>query len=148
MTRARNVAGPPPAVWELLADFDAIVGWAPNVDHSCLLTEQADGVGAVRRVQAGPVALVERVVTWEPGLMIAYTIEGLPPVVRRAMNTWVLRPADDGTSVTLITDIDMARGPLGAIGGRVVGRKLGEASVAMLDGLERAVGRNHMEGTA
>ena len=157
VTRARNVAAPPPAVWALLAAFDSIVEWAPNVDHSCLLTEQVDDVGAVRRVQSGPVTLVERVITWEPGLMVAYTIEGLPPIVRRATNTWVVRPSDGGagrdggdggTSVTVITDIEMASSPLGVVAGRIVGRKLGEASDTMLDGLARAVSQTRMEGAS
>jgi carbon monoxide dehydrogenase subunit G len=139
LTRSRDVTAPPSAVWNLLAEFDAIVQWAPNIDHSCLLTEQADGVGAVRRVQSGPTTVVERVMTWEPGLMIAYTIEGLPPIVRTAANTWLLRPVDGGTSVTIITDLDTATGPLGLVARRMLGRALGRAADAMLDGLEHAV---------
>lgn len=139
ITRSRDVAASPANVWNLLADFDAIVAWAPNVDHSCLLTEQPVGVGAVRRVQSGPVTVVERVVTWEPGLMLAYTIEGLPPIVRHATNTWLLRPTHDGCSVTLITELDTANSPLGLIAGRIVGGKLSQASDVMLDGIDHVL---------
>jgi hypothetical protein len=139
LTRRRDVAAPASEVWNLLAEFDATVRWAPNVDHSCLLTEQADGVGAVRRVQSGPATVVERVVIWEPGLMLAYTIEGVPPIMRSVTNTWLLRPVEGGTSVTIITDVDTANSPLGLAARWIVGRALSRADNAMLDGLEHAV---------
>ena len=49
MTEERSgvIDAPPDRVWKLLADYGAIASWAPNVDHSCLLTDRADGVGAV-----------------------------------------------------------------------------------------------------
>ena len=44
VTRSTTVDAPPDAVWATLADFGAISGWAPAVDHSCLL----DADGSVR----------------------------------------------------------------------------------------------------
>lgn len=46
-----RLLAPPARVWQVLAHFGAISAWAPNVDHSCLLTHQAGGVGAIRRIQ-------------------------------------------------------------------------------------------------
>ena len=37
----------------MLADFGVFSASALDVDHSCLLTDQAGGVGAVRRIQTG-----------------------------------------------------------------------------------------------
>ena len=49
------------AVWAVLADFAAISQWAPNVDHSCLMSDQTEGVGMVRRIQTGRTTIVETV---------------------------------------------------------------------------------------
>ena len=139
VTRARNVGAPPAAVWKVLSDFGGIARWAPNVDHSCLVSEQADGVGAVRRVQAGRTVVVEHVGTWQPELMLSYTIEGLPEIVGTPSNTWIIRPDGDGTSVSVLTDIDASR-PVGRIVAVWLGHRMGRASTAMLAGLA-----NHLE---
>ena len=68
-----TINSPPDVVWAALADFGAISAWAPNVDHSCLTTEQDQGVGSVRRVQVGRNALLERVVEWNEGQSLAYS---------------------------------------------------------------------------
>ena len=92
------IARSPEVVWAALADFGSISRWAPNVDHSCLTTEQRDGVGAGRRVQVGRQAVLEHIVDWEPARRLAYAIDGLPPVVRSVTNTWTLEGT--GTSTT------------------------------------------------
>ena len=53
VVESMTVERPVSVVWDVLADFDAISRWAPNVDHSCLTTNAADGVGATRRIQTG-----------------------------------------------------------------------------------------------
>jgi uncharacterized protein YndB with AHSA1/START domain len=138
VTRVRDVAAAPSAVWAVLADFESIAEWAPDVDHSCLMTDESGGVGAARRVQAGRVVLVERVVAWEPELLLAYSLEGFPPIVGRVTNTWLMRPLDgegDATRVTLITDIDPAPGLLGKVVALAASRRLARASRAMLNGI-------------
>ena len=71
--RTGAIDAPPDRVWDVLADYGAIASWAPNVDHSCLLTERADGVGAVRghdaealadRAQQAAAAAVVGVLAW------------------------------------------------------------------------------------
>ena len=105
-----TVPAAPDAVWTVLADFGHLAEWARDVDHSCLTTEQAEGIGAARRVQVGPLTLVETVTEWEGGRSLAYTLDGLPPFVRRAVNRWVLEPAGpDHTTITLT--LDMTPGP-------------------------------------
>lgn len=148
IAHATSIARPPEVVWAALADFGGISRWAPNVDHSCLTTSQREGVGAVRRVQVGRNALLERVVEWEPGDRIAYAIEGLPPVVRAAVNTWSLEASqsregdDDATEVTLRTLVDAGPQPPRQVVARVVARAMGKASVQMLAGL-----KGHLEAT-
>ena len=133
--RSTTIEAAPGDVWAVLADFDAISSWAPNADHSCLLTEQTSGVGTVRRVQAGRITLIETVQTWEPGSILSYVITGLPPVIRSVVNTWRLAPQGAGTLVTLSTDVDAGPRPPQQLIARVVGRKLAAASDVMLAGL-------------
>lgn len=137
--RQATIAGSPDAVWSVLSDFGAISGWAGNVDHSCLLSEQGHDVGAVRRIQSGRTTVVESVERWEPGVALAYSITGLPPVIRSVTNTWLLTPDDPSlptsTTVTLVTEIDTGPRPAQRAIAKVVGRKLAQASVQMLDGL-------------
>ncbi len=130
-------------VWSALARFDAISTWAPNVDHSSLMTEQAEGPGAVRRVQVGRQALVERVVEWDVGERLSYSIEGLPPVVRSVTNTWRLDDQGAATAVMLTSVIDAGQRPPQQLVARVIGRALAKASTAMLTGLAQ-----HLEETA
>ena len=131
-----EIAGSRDEVWAVLADFGAIVEWAPNVDHSCLTTAGGEGIGVVRRVQVGRNALLERIVEWNPGDSLAYEIEGLPPIIRSVTNRWSLTGDGATTSVRLTTSIDTGSRPPQRAVGRVVGRTLGKASRQMLDGLK------------
>jgi len=133
--RTTSVTAPPADVWEVLSDLAAISSWAPNVDHSCLLTEQESGVGAVRRVQTGRTTVVETVTTWTPDQLLSYAITGLPPVIRSLTNTWQLEPDGGGTTVSLTSQIDAGPRPPQKAIAKAVGRKLGSASDQMLAGL-------------
>ena len=130
------IASSPDRVWATLADYGAISRWAPNVDHSCLTTEQVGGVGAVRRVQLGRNAFLERVVGWEPGRQLTYTVEGLPAVVRSVTNTWNLDRTGGATTVTLTSRIDAGPRPPRQVIARVLGRVLARTSRELLAGLK------------
>lgn len=131
------IGAPPDRVWDVLAHFGAIASWAPNVDHSCLLTDRADGVGAVRRIQTGRLTVRETVEIWEPSVSLSYRIIGLPPVVRSVTNTWHLDGDGDTTTVTLTSDVDCGPRPQQQMIARVVGRRLAAASTQMIAGLTR-----------
>ncbi len=133
--RTHSIPAAPDVVWRALADFGDLARWAPNVDHSCLLTGQNEGVGTARRVQVGRMTLVETVVTWTPNELLSYELAGLPPMLGRVANTWTLRPSGGGTNVTLTTEITTGAGPLPRIGAKVAGSKLGSAADDMLHGL-------------
>ena len=98
-------------VWAILADFPTIAMWVPMIQHSCSMTQETSGVGATRRVQIAQQALVETVTVWEPQQRLAYTIEGMPPIVGIATTTWTLQPTPKGTRVTISTEIPSSRNP-------------------------------------
>lgn len=135
VVRTKFIPAPPTAVWDVLADFEAIATWAPNVDHSCLLSEQRRGVGAVRRVQLGRATVVETVTAWYSDDGMSYSITGLPSIVRSVTNTWRLDADGKGTMATLTSVIDAGPRPPQQAIAKAVGRKLGAASDAMLAGL-------------
>ena len=133
--KSTTIDAPLEAVWQRLADFGAISGWAANVDHSCLMSDQTEGVGTTRRIQVGRNTVIERVTTWEPAQRLAYEIVGLPPVVRSVTNTWELTADAEGTHVALTSTIDTGPRPPQQLVARAIGRRLGQASEQMLDGL-------------
>ncbi len=134
-----EIERPVDQVWDVLADFGAIVEWAPNVDHSSLTTAQADGIGAVRRVQVGRNVLLERIVQWEPRVGLSYELTGLPPVVRSANNRWTLSGSGNTTVATLTSSIDAGSRPPQLGVAKVVARTLAKASKQMLSGLKSHV---------
>lgn len=108
--RTRIIAARGQEVWDVLADFGAIVSWADNVDHSCILSSGADGaaVGTTRRVQVKRDTLVERITEFDPPHALAYDIEGLPRLLRRVANRWTLAANSvDSVTVRLTTTIDI-----------------------------------------
>ncbi len=133
--RTTSVPARPADVWAVLADFGSISAWAPNVDHSCLLSEQDSGVGTRRRIQTGRMTVVETVSTWEPAVVLSYSLTGLPRVIRSVTNTWRLEAAAGGTQVTLTSEIDAGPRPPQQLVAKAVGRKLGDASDQMLAGI-------------
>ena len=137
--RSTTIASPPAVVWAVLADFARISSWAPNVDHSCLMSEQAEGVGMQRRIQTGRTTVVETVTRWEHDESVGYAITGLPPVIQSVVNTWRLEPAGQETVVTLTTEVDAGQRPPQKGIAKIVARKLAEASEQMLTGLQTEI---------
>ena len=129
------IRAPTDRVWRVLADYEAIASWAPNIDHSCLLTDRTEGVDAVRRIQSGRSTLRETIETWEPGATLSYRIAGLPPVVRLVTNTWRLDTSGGATRVSLTSEIDCGPRPPQQLIARVVGRRLATASEQLIAGL-------------
>lgn len=138
LERSATITARPERVWEVLADFGSIADWVPLIQHSCLLSDQAERPGAVRRVQIARQTLVERVVTWNPARELAYDIEGLPPIVGTPRTTWRLTPTKDGTSVVLTTEIDTGPNPAKMLAARKALERMALASELMLTGLTTA----------
>ncbi len=136
--RTATIDATPNDLWAILADFASISHWAPNVDHSCIMTDQSQDVGAVRRIQTGGATVLETVTSWDPSKQLTYTITGLPPVIKQVTNTWRLMPTGSQTRVTLTSDIDAGPRPPQQMVAKMAGRKLGQASDQMLAGLAAA----------
>ena len=138
--RSREIEATPERLWEVLADFGALASWVPMIQHTCPLSEQTEGVGTVRRVQVQRQTLVETVTVWSPPDLLAYTIEGLPPLVGVPVTSWRLVPRGSTTSVTVSTELDTGRNPVRALVGRKVLERLGTAAEFMLAGLDERAG--------
>ena len=134
VTRLLTIAAPREAVWAVLADFDRIVDWAHDVDHSCLLTDRASGVGAVRRIQQGANTVTETVVDWDEPTRLAYRIDGLPPLFRRVVNRWDLAEDEDGTQACLTVEVVPVRPPATVVAW-LAARMVGGVIARMLDNL-------------
>lgn len=133
--RTAHIPSPANEVWEVLANYGAISQWAQNVEHSCLLTESGEGLGAKRRIQVGRATVVETVTKWEPNVSLAYAITGLPAVVRSCSNTWHLVETANGTDVSIVSEVDAGPRPPQQAIAKVVCRKLATTSDEMLAGL-------------
>ncbi|MEE6140094.1 SRPBCC family protein [Mycobacterium sp. 050128] len=136
--RTRIIAARVQEVWDVLADFGAIVSWADNVDHSCILSSGAGGapVGTTRRVQVKRDTLVERITEFDPPHALAYDIEGLPRLLRRVANRWTLAASsDDSTAVTLTSTVEIGPWPPQQLAERVVCQVVARQSDSMLAGL-------------
>lgn len=139
------MAAPPQAVWDVLADFGALSSWARNVDHSCLLTPSADGVGldTCRRVQVGRDTLVERITEFDPPRTLAYEVEGFAKQVRRITNRWTMSPAGDHTAVTLTSTIEIGPNAAQRLAERIAVRLGAKHLDALLTGLSHRLESAH-----
>lgn len=133
--RSRTVAADPQTAWDVLADFGSISSWAGNIDHSCILNHGEHPLGTTRRVQIGRNALVETITEFDPLRALAYDVDGLPPRIRRFTNRWSLRPAGDGTTVTLTSTVTIGPGPVRTLAERALCRLQTRQSDIMLAGL-------------
>jgi uncharacterized protein YndB with AHSA1/START domain len=143
ISRYLTIAAEPQTIWDVLADFGAISSWVDFVDHSCLLTPTADGVGlgTARRAQLGRDTLVERITEFDPPRALAYDVEGVPHPLR-VTNRWTLAPSTGGTVVTLTFTAEIGSNPLQRLAERIVGRGSTKRLDSMLAGLT-----NRMEHT-
>lgn len=143
----RVVTAAPDEVWRVLGRFDALAEWAESIDHSSRLGGPDAGTGAARRVQTGSLVIVEVVTAWEPGVRLAYELQGLPPFVTRVVNEWTIEGQRDETLVALVAHITPGpRAPM-RFASRVLARRLGATNEGLLADLARAVTSRVSGGT-
>ncbi|MDW3217270.1 MAG: SRPBCC family protein [Acidimicrobiales bacterium] len=133
---------PPAAVWKKLAAFDRIAEWSAEVDHSSFMTSREEGIGAVRRVQVGPLTLREEIIEWEPEQTLAYELQGLPAIVSRVVNSWEIAADGAGSRVSLTLDVTPGPKPPMRLAARVLARRIGSTNEKLLAGLVAAVERD------
>ncbi|WP_211698347.1 SRPBCC family protein [Mycobacterium spongiae] len=145
ISRRRTIAARQQAVWDLLADFGSLSSWADNIDHSCVLSRGPDGgpVATTRRVQVGPNALLERIISVDPPTTLVYAIEGLPTRLRTVTNRWTLLTSGDATVVTVASTVRIGSGLPARLAEHVVLRLLAKQSDAMLAGLAHRLETTH-----
>ena len=135
----RTVAAPRSAVWAVLSRFDRIAEWATAVDHSSLLTATRTGLGATRRIQVASMVLIEEVTEWEPETRLAYSLQGLPPLVRSAVNEWGIEAEGQASRVSLTAHVMPGPRPPTRIAARVLARRLGATNAGLLADLVHTV---------
>jgi len=135
IARTRTIAADPQAVWDTLADFGSISGWADNIDHSCILNRRDEPLGTTRRVQIGRNALLETITEFDALRALAYDVDGLPRRVRRFTNRWSLRSSGNGTVVVLTSTVHIGSGPMQTLAEHAVCHFQARQSDIMLAGL-------------
>jgi len=125
-------------VWAALADYRGLARWAREVDHSTLLTDRAQGVGTVRRVQLGRTVLTEHVTRWDDGTALAYEVRGMPPAIESVEVRWDLTAHDDHTDVEVTVTLEPAN-PAGRALVPVLRRRLARSYLDMIDDLSNAL---------
>jgi hypothetical protein len=146
-TKAICIDAEPAEVWATLSSFESISGWAPNVDHALLLTEQRDGVGMTRRIQQGSTVVIETVTEWDPPNGFQYTIDGLPSRVGTVTNRWQVASHGDHCEVLLTATAGSdAKGPAKLVG-KAVAAALGRVNATMLNGLKAHLESDDLDPT-
>ncbi len=133
-----DIASSVAEAWEVLASFESISDWADNVSHSCLLSNQLEGVGTCRRIQTGNSSVTEHVTRWEDLRYLSYEIRGLPPVFKQVLNTWSLKPSEIGVQLSLTIEIVPIRRPATPIAGLAC-LAFGRVNTGMLKDLKRFI---------
>lgn len=114
-------------VWAALSDHEGMASWGPGISVSLDKEGTADrnGVGAVRRIAApGPApAIVEEIVTFEPGRRLGYrALSGVP--FRNYSGDVSLTPEGAGTRIDYAIQVDPRLGVVDKVGAHVIARTL------------------------
>ena len=128
-----RTSAPPAAVWQVLGEgFFAIADWADAVAHSSAMTPTPAGIGASRRVVAGGAVLLENVVEWEPGTVLAYELAGLPPVVGRVENRWEIGSDGAGSTVSLRCTVEPGPRPPMRLPAKVLAKRIAKTNRSLV----------------
>lgn len=95
-----EIAAPPGAVWELIADHESWPEWFTDLDE-VERVGSGEGVGSGRVVTAKRLAITEEFTAWEPDRHFAFAVVKSPiPVLAKMAEEVVLEPNEGGTTVT------------------------------------------------
>ena len=138
ITKKIDIASSVSEAWDVLSSFESISDWAKNVSHSCLLSNQVEGVGTCRRIQTGNSSVTEHVTKWEDSRLLSYEIQGLPPIFTQVLNSWSLKPSEIGVLLSLTIEIVPIRRPVTPIAGLAC-LIFGRINTRMLKDLKRFI---------
>lgn len=107
------IDAPPQVVWKQLAELEGITQWAPSIRRAHCGGAQSRGIGAERTCElVGGLTIRERWTAWDEGRSFTYEGSGLP-FVKRAMNTWSVRPEGDRSLLVSEALVELKGGALG-----------------------------------
>lgn len=142
----RTIDQPAARVWELLADFQSIAAWNPNLSASYLLDgSQAQGVGASRQCDLadGKNWIRERITDWKEGESYSIDIfEGTMPLASASATLGVRPLGPDRSEAFMRFDYVPKMGVVGRVLDVVVMRKTMTRNINnVLDGLEQGASK-------
>ena len=95
-----EIGAPADRVWEVLADFGNVAGWAPYMRRSHLIGDRHSGIGMRRGMRHAWGFRFEEVVTqWHEGKGFAFDVLKAPFPMKDVKEVWVLAPEDGHTAV-------------------------------------------------
>ena len=107
------IDAPAQAVWKQLAELEGISRWAPSIRKAHCAGARSRGIGAERTCElVGDLTITERWTAWDEGRSFTYEGSGLP-LVKRAMNTWSVRPDGDRSMLVSEALVELKGGAFG-----------------------------------
>ena len=134
VVRSTRIAAPPERVWSILAEHEAMPEWLPvrEVVRRRPGGPDPNGLGAVRVVRGGGLAVEERITGFEPPRRLEYRVTAGAPV-RGHRGEVRLEPDGDGTRVEWRVEFSPLVPGTGWLLRRAVERLVGRG----LEGLDR-----------
>ena len=143
-----TIDAPSDRVWDALGDFGGIDRWSPSINHSSAGDGPQRGVGAERACEVKGIFpnVVERTTQWGEGHGYSFEIEGAP-MLKQATSTWSLEAEGDRTTVTARVDYRTSMGPIGALmGATIMKRMMSRILADSLAGLKHHVETGEVVG--
>jgi carbon monoxide dehydrogenase subunit G len=111
-----EIDAPANEVWRKIAKLDEVQHYVESVTKSYYSSEQTEGVGAERTCEVqGFGTLQEKIVQWDEGESLTYTVDGMPRVIRSAQSHWAVEAITPfKTRISVQSTIETRYGVLGA----------------------------------
>jgi uncharacterized membrane protein len=111
-----EIRAPARLVWDVLADFGDVAGWAPYMRKSQLIGEQASGIGMRRGMRhAWGFRFEEEVTQWHEQKGFAFDVLQAPFPMKGVKEVWVLGAENGYTVVETQVRYGTHLGPLGSL---------------------------------
>ncbi len=138
---SRHIPSSPEKVWAVLADFPNIATWNTGVAKSFATSDRTSGVGAQRHCDLAPFGeLEETVKEWDGSRRMVISIDSAKKLpVAHGEVTFVLKPAEHGTEISVNYAYEPKFGVLGQIlGSLALDRQLTKGFKGFLKDLDAA----------
>jgi hypothetical protein len=142
VTRYIRIKSGPGRVWDVIGNLESLPHWYPPARQVDLLTEQATGTGARRRVQGDDWFWLERIAMWNEGQRMAIMLENPSGLVAWQTAEYTIT-THMGTGVALTLNIGMSGSLIGWLVYRFkLRQQYEETAVTLLAGLKQYVESN------